>query len=174
MRKTVKSFVVILMVSVMALQLFGCGSKNNTQTSNQETGGMGNPMVEYDSADAFKEQLGIEIDAEKLYLDEPKYFIIGGELAEIQDTKEGVGDELKIHIRAQKTTEDISGIYDDNMEVMDFDYDGLQMTHRISESGNAEIYDWYVGDVHYCVSVIGEASQMEMAQIMDLAVVACK
>lgn len=169
----------ILSLSVLTLSLFGCAAKGNVETDSTQSAdegftGMPNPMVEVDNANVFKDELGIEIEADKLCLDNPKYFIIANELAEIQDRKEGVGDELRISIRAQKTTEDISGIWDDNMEVLDFDYDGIQMTHRISESCNAEIYDWYRGDVHYCVSVIGQASQMEIAQLMDLAVVACK
>lgn len=180
MKKVFKRVIVVLVSAIMLLQLFGCSSNgyngvDEAYKAGQEVVGMPNPMVEYENANAFKQILGIEIDVDELYLEDPKFFIIDNKLAEIQDTKQGVADDpLKISIRGQKTTEDISGIYDDNMETDEFDYDGIMLTHRISDACQAEIYDWYVGDIHYCVSVIGEASQMEVAQIMDLAIVACK
>ncbi|MCR4990704.1 MAG: hypothetical protein K6A38_07570 [Lachnospiraceae bacterium] len=143
---------------------------DNTGEANTQAA---NPMVEVKGADDFQNKLGIYLDPTPLG-GEPKLFIYNDEMAEIQSSEPGMGDEdLEIRIRASKSADDISGVYDDGMQDVDGDFGDIDIKHRYSPETGTDIYDFTNDGSHYCVMITGEASQMQIAEIMDNALLAC-
>ena len=101
-------------------------------------------------------------------------FIYNNEMAEVQYTSPGMGDEdLEIRLRASKSSDDISGVYDANMEDVEGDYGSIDIKHRYSPETSTDIFDFEKDGTHYCITISGEASQMQIAEIMDNALLAC-
>ena len=123
--KMKKSVFIIGLVAALAVAaaLAGCAAQKPetpSQPSESQNAQISNPIVQYDDASAF-ESLGIAIDAPK-NADGVSYSIIGGELAQVKFTVDG----SDYTYRAQKTDEDISGLYvefEDESVHLDATYD---------------------------------------------------
>ena len=182
MKKT-RYMSILLVVCIMAVMLAGCKKANPdnpaapADTSNAEATeqpiGLANPMEPVDDSSAFKDRLDIYLDASQLGKD-TQLFIYNDEMAEVQYTSPGMGDEdLEIRLRASKSSDDISGVYDANMEDVEGDYGTVDIKHRYSPETSTDIFDFEKDGTHYCITISGEASQMQIAEIMDNALLAC-
>ena len=163
--------------------LFGCNKASETQeikpapesegNTEENMVGMPNPMVEVDDDKVFMDRLGIYMDTTQLGTD-VKMFIYNDEMAEVQYSMPGMGDEdLNIHLRGSRSDEDISGIFDDSMEEIESNYGNIDIRHRYSSLTSSDIYDFEKEGIHYCAVISGEASQMQIAEIMDNVMSAC-
>lgn len=186
LKKTAIVRCITLMVLAVGFSftITGCSDSSTKETDN--TVGIANPMVSVNGVDDFSKQLGIDMDDSMLPTN-AEYFIISNELAEIQYKMKGIDDEdVEITYRACKITSetksdnDISGIYDDNMTESTIEYGDLNLRLRTSDSLNASIYDidFYneakQENIKYCVVIIGSSSQMQIANIMDIAMATFK
>ena len=182
MKKT-RYISLLLVVCLMAVMLAGCkkaipdNPAAPSDTSNAEATeqpiGLANPMEPVDDSSSFKDRLDIYLDAKQLGGD-PELFIYNNEMAEVQYTSPGMGDEdLEIRLRASKSSDDISGVYDSNMEDVEGDYGSIDIKHRYSPETSTDIFDFEKDGTHYCITISGEASQMQIAEIMDNALLAC-
>ncbi|MDR1184302.1 MAG: hypothetical protein LBK67_05850 [Coriobacteriales bacterium] len=119
----------IILVAILGFALIamvGCsGSEQPASDANaagnadQPAGDSGNttelpnPIVEVDGPDAFKQQLGFNLEPDQLGSN-PTFSIIDDKIAEVEYGIETDGANVQVVARAQKTTtaEDISGIND--------------------------------------------------------------
>lgn len=164
----IKKAAFLLFATLLTFSLFGCSSSDSTDTP---LTGIPNPMVEVSGVSDFKDQLGIDLDDSFLPTD-AKYFIYSEQMLEIQFSEVNVNnEEVEIRFRAQKNTdEDISGMYGTFTEDEIPDND-LSIKHRYQEDNTVNIYDIKNTDTTYCVCVIGNTSGMQLASIMDKALV---
>ena len=164
-------------VSAVASTSESVTQESSAEAVSEEMVGMPNPLVEVENADAFEKELGIVFNKE--YLPDPsesKYVIISKEMAQITYAVENVnGDEAEVTLRATKSAEpeDISGVYDDNMEVYEMNVYNIDFVHRISNANDYDIYEFQKDDVRYCLMIHGELSQMTIGAIMDQTVLSC-
>lgn len=157
----------LLMVVAVSAFLFGCKSKTDNNTN------MGNPMVEIQSASEFESKLGIKLSP-NYYPSETKLFIIGDSIAHITYVTEGVdGNDVTVILRASKSSEDISGVYDENITTTEMTYGNIAFTNRSSLSNNTEIYDFSNDGINYCLIIEGEVSQMTIGEILDSTMLVC-
>lgn len=182
--KIIRHITMLILTSVFSLSITGCSDSTKEEANN--TVGIANPMVSVKGVEDFSNQLGIDMDDSMLPAN-AEYFIISNELAEIQYKVKSVDDEdVDISYRAKKIAQDstsdndISGIYDDNMTESTIEYGNLSLRLRTSDSLNANIYDvdFYneakQENIRYCVVIIGNSSQMQIANIMDVAMATFK
>lgn len=180
----VRCITVMLLTVGFSFSITGCSDSTKEEANN--TVGIANPMVSVKGVEDFSNQLGIDMDDSMLPAN-AEYFIISNELAEIQYKVKSVDDEdVDITYRAKKIAQDstsdndISGIYDDNMTESTIEYGSLSLRLRTSDSLNANIYDvdFYneakQENIRYCVVIIGNSSQMQIANIMDIAMATFK
>ncbi len=107
-----------------------------------------NPVVEYDDASAF-ETLGVSIDAPE-DASEAGYSIIGGALAQVKFTLDG----SEYTYRAQKTDEDISGVYEtfeDGQTHLDATFkDGcIGIDIKSVKDSDAKLATWSVNGINF-------------------------
>lgn len=173
----------LLFVCLMAVMLAGCkkASPDNPAApsgaadteATEEPIGLPNPMESVKDSSEFKDRLDIYLDTKQLGGD-PELFIYNDEMAEVQYTSPGMGDEdLEIRLRASKSSDDISGVYDSKMQDVEGDYGSIDIKHRYSPETSTDIFDFEKDGTHYCITISGEASQMQIAEIMDNALLAC-
>jgi len=167
----IKKYSLALLIAGSVILTAGCSEDEKEEVPV----GMPNPIVEVNGVDDFNTKLGIEMDDSNLPADSA-YNIISDQIAEIKYTTKDVNNqEVSVTLRAQKnTTDDISGIYDDNMTEVTIEYDNFNVIHRISDSCNADIFDIEKDGIKYDVVIIGDSSQMQIASIMDMALVTFK
>lgn len=157
----------IMLMLVIAIVLCACGKSKEGTTS------LANPMVEINSADEFSSKLGINLEV-SAYPEDAKMYIISDSIAHVTYSIEGMdGEAVNVILRAAKSDEDISGVYDDNMTSNEMNYDNLTIVNRSSVANNTEIYDFQNNGITYCVIVEGEVSQMTIGEILDSTMLVC-
>ncbi|MDR1799281.1 MAG: hypothetical protein LBR19_05270 [Bifidobacteriaceae bacterium] len=137
-----------------------------TSSSTEQAGASSvpNPVVQVDSPDAFKDQLGLTLQPDDTATGQ-SYQIIGGTLAQAEFTQDGA----QITARVQKASafEDISGIYDsygDPKQVNVGDVD-VRIYVVDGQSGYAAWYNEAAG----VVGSVAQASGASVESLTDLA-----
>ena len=190
-----KRILTLLLISTMAFCLAACGSsKSSTDESTDTTEaqpdageatdstdgsdgddqivGMANPMVAVESADEFKDQLGITIDTSVFTCDVVDMYIISDSIAEINMTIQNVeGEEVDLYLRATKDAdmaESLHGIYDEKMtDPYELEVDDITFTVQDAETEGKTIYSWNKDDIYYCFVVDDSLSQMTIGELLD-------
>ena len=142
-------FAALAMALIFAAVFSGCSAVKPSES--EDLGGnvqIPNPVVSVDGASDF-ETLGIAIDAPKGAAD-AEYSIIGGELAQITFTLDGV----EYTYRAQKTDGDISGLYvefeDEAVQVdADFDNGSVSIGIKSVKDSDAKLAEWSVNGTRF-------------------------
>ncbi len=151
-----------------------------------EAVGMPNPIVEIRDDDAFEDRLHIEFDADDMYTRNIAMSIISDKVGQAVFTLDNVNGEpvewaLRFTRDAEfaKNAEQFSGIYDLDMseptvtsiKYTSIDPDDPDITLEITKiRANTEKYDiitWNYRGVYYCLTINGEYSQMQFAEVMD-------
>lgn len=168
--KTKKLLSAVLILSLSLITVACSGNKNENSSTT-----IANPLVPVASVSEFESKLGIAFD-ENYIPEDANLTIIAGNLAEIKYFEDNVNDEeVEVTLRASKnTSEDISGVYDENMTSSELSLYNVDFTERISESTGYEIYDFEKDGVKYCFMVHGEVSQMMMGELLDRTMLICK
>ena len=150
------------MALIFAAAFSGCSAKKPSESEN--AGGnvqIPNPVVGVDGASDF-EALGVAIDAPRGASD-AAYSIIGGELAQITFTLDGV----EYTYRAQKTDGDISGLYvefeDEAVQVdADFDNGGVSIGIKSVKGSDAKLASWSIDGTAF--ALYSESATVEVVQ----------
>lgn len=152
-----------------------------------EMAGMPNPIVEIYDDDAFEDRLNIEFDADEMYTRDLRMSIIADSIGQVDFSFENVnGDPVECTLRFTRDKEigesvvAFSGIHDSNMSEpvvkKDMEFAGddaddpvirIDVTEVHANTENCDIITWKYRDVYYCLTVKGEYSQMQMAEVFD-------
>ncbi len=135
--------------------------------SNNVIGGnnvqIANPFVEVESAEAFKKDLGIEIDAPEA-AENVTYNIIMGQTADIKFDLNGHNYVL----RASKETDIIMGLYGSEEKVEDLDLKkGAELTVIKSGEESYLLISWKEGKTNFALGNTDGASQEEIKEVFE-------
>ena len=187
--KNTKKYIALFFAASLCISMCACGKTDESSSASASseasvssseasedtpTTGMPNPMIEVGSVDEIESQTGIKLESKYIPSD-AEMFVINDTLVEIQSSVENAdGDEVKTYLRASKTTtEDISGVYDDNMTSSEEELSNVKVTHRYSESLKTDIYDFEKDGVKFCYIIEGEISQMTFGELFDSVLLTC-
>ena len=152
-----KKITVIALLFALTFSLAACGGSRTAEKPADATdpanvtAQIPNPVVDVDSAEAFKE-LGITLEAPENAQD-VFYSIISGSIAQIQFTSDGAAYNL----RASKTEDDISGVYGSLKETKELK-GGAMMDELTDGETVYHVIRWAADGVNYSLTNTDGAS----------------
>lgn len=164
-----KKIIAVALSAVFALSMAACAGISTPSTTvdpveTQQQSEIPNPMEEQSSAEAFK-ALGVTMnapdDAENVI-----YYIIGGKLAEVLFTLDGVD----YNYRASATESDISGVYDTFTDAFEMSvvYDNDQNITASAKTGaeGGSLVTWTAQNVNYSLYTTGAVDETALRAVV--------
>lgn len=162
-----KKFAVLFAICLVVMCIFtGCKAPEEAPVE-EPAATMVNPMVETD-ADGLMEQLGLRLNCPE-NAENVKYFVIAGNLGEMQFTMDGVKLSARIQPAAEYT--DISGMYYDFETEEEISIGSCQGKHlRHSGDGeNAEVVLWFDVAPGIMYSLSGQGDELSAIDFPAIA-----
>ncbi|MGI6174037.1 MAG: hypothetical protein ACOYI8_09110 [Christensenellales bacterium] len=155
-----------------------------------------NPIVEVHDDDAFEDALDIEVDVDDLFEKAPEMSIISDKIGQIAFATENPdGDAVRWTLRFTRDeafdgdVELFAGVYADDFVASDpFDYTytdsdddddddddtiTFPVTQMTSEGENTAVYFWNHRGTYYALTVAGNPSNMQFAEVFDSVMDVC-
>ena len=144
-----KKLLFLALALLLTLALVSCGEEEK-----QETVGMANPMVSYETLAQINEKVGVNMMKPGVMgVSDEAFFVVGETVAQYNFKVAG----YNYTFRAANQKEDISGVWVDGKTV----FDGNTEPFKIVTSETSKSCQFFVGDTQYVVTVDDEGKMEE-------------